>query len=357
MNILREARAFPARMGSVLLEQPISVELTVTEMRAIVLDAPGPPESLQLRTVPRPEPRNGWVLLRVEAFGLNRSELHTRLGLAGDDVSFPRIPGIEAAGVIEAAPGTPFEPGTRAVAMMGGMGRTIDGGYAEYTLVPAACVIPVNTNLDWRRLGALPEILQTAWGSITVGVNLSEGDTLLVRGGTSSVGLMSAILAKRGGAKVISTTRRADRTQALLDVGVDHVLVDDGRIAGKVRAICPGGVDGAIELVGAPTLRDTLRACRPGGTACFTGMLSNQWIVPEFYPIEFIPTGVRLTAYGGDADNLPGEVLSEIADSIARGEIDWPVEVYSMDDIVRAHDDMENNRVAAKQVVITRDVA
>ena len=327
----------------------------MTDMRAIVLDAPGPPESLQLRTIAKPEPRDGWVLLRVEAFGLNRSELHTRLGLAGDDVSFPRVLGIEAAGVIEAAPGTRFESGTRAVAMMGGMGRTFDGGYAEYTLVPAACVIPVSTKLEWRLLGALPEILQTAWGSISVGVNLSEGGTLLIRGGTSSVGLMSAILAKRVGATVFSTTRRADRAQALLDVGVDHVLVDDGQIAEKVRDILPEGVDGAIELVGAPTLRDTLRACRPGGTTCFTGMLSNQWIVPEFYPIDFIPTGVRLTAYGGDADNLPGDLLSEIANAIDQGEIDWPVEVYTMEDIVKAHNDMENNRIAAKQVVVTRE--
>jgi len=206
----------------------------MTQMRAIVLDVPGPPESLQLRTIPKPVPRDGWVLLRVEAFGMNRSELHTRLGLAGDDVSFPRVLGIEAAGVIEAAPGTGFELGTRAVAMMGGMGRTFDGGYAEYTLVPAACVIPVDTKLDWRLLGALPEILQTAWGSISVGVNLSAGDALLVRGGTSSVGLMSAILAKRRGAIVFSTTRRADRAQALLDIGVDHVLVDDGQVAEKV---------------------------------------------------------------------------------------------------------------------------
>ena len=273
------------------------------QMRAIVLDAPGPAESLQLRTVPKPQPREGWVLLRVEAFGLNRSELHTRLGLAGKDVSFPRILGIEASGVIEAAPGTAFEPGTRAVAMMGGMGRSFDGGYAEYTLVPASCVIPVNTSLDWAQLGALPEILQTAWGSISVGVGLSDGDALLIRGGTSSVGLMSAILAKRLGARVFSTTRSANRSQALHDVGVDHVIVDDGHVAEKVRDILPEGVNGAIELVGAPTLRDTLRACRSGGTTCFTGMLSNQWIVPEFYPIDFIPTGVRLTAYGGDADN------------------------------------------------------
>lgn len=323
-------------------------------MRAIVLDAPGPPSELKLRDIPKPAPREGWVLLRVEAFGLNRSELHTRLGLADPDVTFPRVLGIEAAGVIEAAPGTGLPVGAKAVAMVGGMGRSFDGGYAEYTLVPEQCVIPVETELDWARLGALPEVLQTAWGSLTVGIGLSEGDTLLVRGGTSSVGMMATILAKRLGATVLSTTRRPERADDLRAIGADHVVVDGGRIASAVRELIPSGVDGALELVGAPTLRDTLRACRPGGITCFTGMLSNKWIVEQFYPIEFIPTGVRLTAYGGGAGNLPSSVLSDIASAIDRGELEWPVQVYGMEDIARAHDDMEHDRVAAKQVVLTR---
>ncbi|MCB9878978.1 MAG: zinc-binding dehydrogenase [Planctomycetes bacterium] len=323
-------------------------------MRAIVLDAPGPSTALAIRDVPKPEPRHGWVLMRVEAFGINRSELHTRLGLAGPDVTFPRVLGIEAAGVIEAAPGTNLSVGSKAVAMVGGMGREFDGGYAEYTLVPERCVIPVQSELDWARLGSLPEVLQTAWGSLTVGVGLARGGTLMIRGGTSSVGMMAAILAKRMGATVLATTRRADRASELRAVGVDHVVVDDGDIADAVRRLVPGGVDGAIELVGSPTLRDTLRACRAGGTTCFTGMLSNQWIVERFYPIEFIPTGVRLTAYGGSAGNLPGEVISDVATAIHRGEVHWPVQVYGMEDIAAAHDDMEHNRVAAKQVVVTR---
>ncbi|MFT5145140.1 MAG: NADPH2:quinone reductase [Rhodothermales bacterium] len=326
----------------------------MTTMRAIVLDAPGPATALRIKDIPKPEPRDGWVLLRVEAFGLNRSELHTRLGLAGPDVTFPRVLGIEAAGIIEAAPGTTFRVGSKAVAMVGGMGWSFDGGYAEYTLVPASSVIAVETDLEWQKLGALPEVLQTAWGSMTVGMDLPKGGSVLIRGSTSSVGLMSAVLAKRRGATVFATTRRADRAEALRAVGVDHVLVDDGKVADAVRAIAPEGVDGAIELVGAPTLRDTLRACRPGGTTCFTGMLSNKWIVEEFYPIDFIPTGVRLTAYGGGASDLPTEVLAYVANSIHRREMDWPVQAYAMDDIVRAHDDMEHNRVTAKQVVVVR---
>src|SRR5215213_2682130 len=110
-------------------------------MRAVVLDGPGPPEALRVRQLPIPEPVSGWVLVRVEAFGLNRSELHTRLGLA-EGVTFPRVPGIEATGVVIAAPGGEFPAGQQVAALMGGMGRTFDGGYAEYTCVPAGQVIP-----------------------------------------------------------------------------------------------------------------------------------------------------------------------------------------------------------------------
>src|SRR6476660_4794036 len=98
-----------------------------TTMRAVVLEAPGPPQALQIRDLPIPDPRPGWVLIRVKAFGLNRSELHTRLGLA-EGVTFPRVLGIEATGVVEAAPGGEFEPGERVMTMMGGMGREFDGG-------------------------------------------------------------------------------------------------------------------------------------------------------------------------------------------------------------------------------------
>ncbi len=323
-------------------------------MRAVVLDAPGPPEALQIRSLPVPAPRPGWVLLRVEAFGLNRSELHTRQGLAGDSVTYPRILGIEATGVVEAAPDDPAWVGRTAVAMMGGMGRTYDGGYAEYTLVPKSQVVLVDTELDWARLGALPEVLQTAYGSMTVGMDAHDGDTILVRGGTSSVGMMVAALGRARGMRVLATTRHAARASALRAVGVTDVLVDGGEIAGAVRELVPGGVDAAVELVGAATLRDTLRCTRKGGTVCFTGMLSGVWTVPEFYPIEFIPTGVRLTAYGGDASDLPSHVLEEVAAAVHAGTIDLPVKVYAMDEIAQAHDDMEHDRVAARQVVRVR---
>src|SRR5690349_24531074 len=175
-------------------------------MRAVVLEAPGPPDALQIRELPIPEPRPGWVLIRVKAFGLNRSELHTRLGLA-EGVTFPRVLGIEATGVVAAAPGGELPVGQQVATMMGGMGRTFDGGYADYTCVPAAQVIPFRSDLDWATLGAVPEMLQTSYGSLTTGLDARPGQSIVIRGGTSSVGLAAAVLARQLGLTVLSTTR------------------------------------------------------------------------------------------------------------------------------------------------------
>src|SRR3954465_12487884 len=214
-------------------------------MRAIVLDAPGPADALTIREVAVPTPAAGWVLIEVKAFGVNRSELHTRQGLASG-VTFPRVLGIEAAGVVARCPGGEFAVGQQVVTMMGGMGRTFDGGYAEYTCVPASQVIPFTSDLDWSILGAVPEMLQTAFGSLTVGLDAQPGQSILIRGGTSSVGMAAAVLAKQGDVTVLSTTRPASKTAALTNIGVDHVLVDDGNVAARVRGIFPAGVDTAL---------------------------------------------------------------------------------------------------------------
>jgi NADPH:quinone reductase-like Zn-dependent oxidoreductase len=321
-------------------------------MRAVVLAAPGPPEALEVREVPIPEPAPGWVLIRVKAFGLNRSELHTRLGLAVG-VTFPRVLGIEAAGTVVSAPGGEFEPGQQVATMMGGMGRTFDGGYAEYTSVPADQVIPFTSDLDWATLGAVPEMLQTAYGSLTVGLDAQPGQTLLIRGGTSSVGMAAAVLAKERGLTVISTTRRPERAGALEAIGVDHPIVDRGEVAQAVREIRPDGVDVAIELVGTPTLPDTLRATKIHGVVCFTGMLSNEWTVPDFYPIGYLPNGVRLSAYGGEAADLPAEVLQSFLDGVAAGRLTVPIDrTYTLDEIAIAHADMEAGNATGKLVVL-----
>ncbi|WP_133828377.1 zinc-binding alcohol dehydrogenase family protein [Actinomycetospora succinea] len=323
-------------------------------MRAVVLSGPGDLKALQIKELLVPEPEPGHVLIAVKAFGLNRSELHTRLGLA-DGVTFPRVPGIEATGVVAVCPGGEFAPGQQVVTMMGGMGRTFDGGYAEYTCVPAAQVIPFTSDLDWPTLGAVPEMLQTAYGALTDGLDVQAGQTLLIRGGTSSVGLAAAVLAKARGLTVVATTRTGAKIARLRAVGVDHVLIDDGEVARQVHDTLGDGVDAALELVGTPTLPDTLRATRRHGVVCFAGMLSNEWTVPDFYPIDYLPRGVRLTAYGGDATDLPADVLQGFLDDVAAGRASVPLgQVFPIERIRDAHSIMEADRATGKIVVLPR---
>jgi len=266
-------------------------------------------------------------------------------------VTFPRVLGIEATGVVVACPGNELETGQQVMAMMGGMGRTFDGGYAEYTCVPVSQAIPFHSDLPWDLLGAVPEMLQTAYGSLTVGLDAQPGQTLLVRGGTSSVGMAAAVLAKRRDLTVLSTTRSAAKAERLREIGVDHVILDDGEVAPKVRELYPSGVDLALELVGAPTLRDTLHTLKVHGVACFTGMLSNSWVVPNFYPIDYLPRGVRLTAYSGDARDLASEVIDDYLTAAAQDHRLIPLDrTFALSEIAAAHTYMEENRASGKIV-------
>jgi NADPH2:quinone reductase len=322
-------------------------------MKAVVLEAPGPVEALQLRELPDPVPQPGWVLIEVRAAGLNRSELHTRLGMA-EGMIFPRVLGLEATGVVLDCPGGEFEVGTQVMAMMGGMGRQFDGGYAELTCVPARQVIPFTSSLPWSVLGAVPEMLQTAYGSLTVGLDMQPGQTLLIRGATSSVGMAATVLAKREGLTVIGTTRNPASAGRLRELGVNHVLIDDGLLAATVREIVPAGVDAALDLVGTPTLMDCLAATRVHGVVCMSGMLSNQWTLPDFYPTGDIPSGVRLTGYTGDATNLPPEVLQRFLDDVAAGTVTVPIgKVLDLEEIQEAHRIMEAGTAGGKIVVVT----
>ena len=323
-------------------------------MRAVVISAPGGPDVLQIREVPIPAPRQGWVLVKVEAFGLNRSELHFRSGVAYSG-SFPRIPGLEAVGTVVDSGTTDFGVGTQVAALMGGMGRAFDGGYAQYVSVPATSVVPFTSSLGWDVLGAIPEMLQTAAGSLRVGLEAVDGQSILIRGGTSSIGLALAVLASSRGMTVLSTTRDLAKSALLEAAGATHVLLDDGEVASRVRTIVPGGVDGAVELVGTNVMRDTLRAVRTGGTVCFTGMLSDQWTIPEFYPMDWLPNGVRLTAYSGEASDLSSLELQAFIDAVESGTARVPIgRVYDMDDIAKAHRDMEAGVGGGKLVVIPR---
>lgn len=322
-------------------------------MKAVVVKRAGPPEVLLVEERPVPAPEPGWVLIQVKAFGLNRSELFTRQGHS-PAVKFPRVLGIEAVGVVEAAPGGEFEFGQTVATVMGGMGREFDGSYAAYTCVPSRQVKAIETSLDWATLAALPEMIQTAWGSLHTSLRCEPGQTLLIRGGTTSVGLAAAVLAKKHGVTVAATTRKREREPMLLENGADHVIVDTGSIAQAASQVFPGGADRVLELVGATTLLDSLRCAGRHGVVCMTGMVGNKWEIENFSPMEAIPTTVRLTSYAGDVDDFINTPLQEFVSEVEAGRTQVRIgRVFNLDEIVEAHQAMEDSVAEGKLVVVT----
>jgi len=239
--------------------------------------------------------------------------------------------------------------------MMGGMGRRFDGSYAEFTRVPQRSVFPIETDLPWAVLGALPEMFQTAHGSIHTGLRVGKGDSILIRGGTSSIGLTVASLAKRQGVTVAATTRNPQKTDVLKQAGVDHVIFDDGRsLVDKVVSALGSGADGVLDLIGTTTLADSLRCAGPGGRVCMTGILSGEWIWNEFEPLVDIPNGVFLTSYSGGSEDVTAEELQSFVDDVAAGNVPVALDrTFALDEIVEAHRYMEANRAKGKLVVLT----
>lgn len=322
-------------------------------MKAAVMYAPGGPEVLKIESRPVPEVHRGQVLIRVLAFGLNRSEMFTRQGFS-PEVRFPRILGIEAVGRVEEAPGGEFVKGETVATVEGGMGRRFDGGYAEYTCVPAVQVQRIHADLPWEKLGALPIMLQTSWGSLFKSLQLEKTDHLLIRGGTTSVGLAAAAIAKKLGASVSSTTRNSAHADLLRANGADRVFTDTGEIAGTVRAQLPEGVDKVLELVGTTTLKDSLRCAKRQGIVCMTGIVGNKWSLENFDPMGLIPTAVCLTSFAGEAEDFMQTPIQELVDQVASGQLAVQIgKVFHLDEIVEAHRCMEENKAGGKIVVLT----
>ncbi|MBR1483781.1 MAG: zinc-binding dehydrogenase [Ruminococcus sp.] len=262
-------------------------------MKAVVLTKPTKVEDVVLSDVEIPKVKPGWVLVKIKAFGLNHSEQILReFEIENDYIQKPVIPGIECVGEIADASDSGLNVGQKVVALMGGMGRSFNGSYAEYALLPVHHVFPVESKLTWAEMGAIPETYFTAWGSLFECLHLQPSDRLLIRGATCALGYVSVQLAKALGCNVIGTTHKEEKLSLLKEAGCDEAILDDGSMKSKIS-----GVNKALELVGIKTLRDTLFSIEKGGIVCNTGILGKVYEWNGFDPIKDIPNGVYLTGF------------------------------------------------------------
>ncbi|MBV7508664.1 zinc-binding alcohol dehydrogenase family protein [Bacillus sp. sid0103] len=320
-------------------------------MKAVVLEKPCTASELAVQEVSTPKVRPGWVLVKIKAFGINRSEIFTRQG-DSPSVKLPRIIGIECAGEIEDPSDSSFQKGQRVVSLMGGLGREFDGSYAEYALIPSSQVYPIDNDMDWVELAAIPEMYYTAYASLFDPLQLKKGETLLIRGGSSSVGLAALQLAKSVGATVISTTRNTNKLEFLKEYGADFVLLDDGSLSEQLFSLFPNGVNKVLELVGTVTLKHSLKLLSEHGILCMTGILGGEWVLENFEPMMDIPSGTYFTQFDSGV-NFKEKLLVELFNHIEQHKINVPIaNVFPLAEIDKAHLLMESNAANGKIVVV-----
>ena len=321
-------------------------------MRAIVLEKFGGLDSLVYTELPEPEPLEGHVVIEIKAFGLNHAELHMR---RGEWAEAAQVSGIECVGFVKSCPGGEFPVGAKVAALMGGLGRTINGSYAQYTRAPVSNVALIESELPWAELAAIPETYATAWTCLFRNLDIQKGQTLLIRGATSSFGLAALNLAVEAGAKVIATTRSRDRFKRLTDLGAHRVELEGPELSTRIAEVKQ--IDAVLDLVGNSAILDSLRILRRGGRACLAGWLGGLNPIADFNPLLQMPSGVFLTFFASFVFGTPGFPLSdvplrEIAKKVEQGKFQAkPSRVFRFEDIREAHRVMEANEANGKMVV------
>ena len=318
-------------------------------MKAIVIEKPCSANELKISEIPVPKIKSGHVLIKINAFGINRAEIFTRNGLS-PSVEFPRVIGIECMGIIEDPSDSHFKKGDKVFTLMGGLGREFDGSYAEYTLVPENQVYPLQLpEENWEILAAYPELYYTAYGSLFKSLKLQNDETLLIRGGTGSVALAAMQLAKSINVKTVATTRDEQKIEFLKENGSDYVIIENDNFENQLKSYFPQGIDKVLELIGAGTLKSSLKSLKQGGTVCMTGCLGG-WIVDSFEPLVDIPSESYLTSF--DSTIVNKDTIRDMFDFIEKYNIKPRIsKVFPLKEIGAAHSFLESNKANGKIVI------
>lgn len=326
-------------------------------MRAIDISTFGAPEVLRVVEREQPTPGAGEVLIRVAASGINRPDVLQRTGQYPVPHGASDIPGLEVAGTIEsgdeaALERAGFRVGDAVCALVSG------GGYAEYCVAPVGQCLPVPDGWSLVEAAGLPETCFTVWSNVFERGRLQPGETLLIHGGSSGIGVTAIQMAKARGARVIVTVGSADKAQACLQLGADHaILYRDRDFVADVLALTDGrGADVILDMVAGPYVARELNCLADDGRLVIIAVQGG--VQAEIHAGQVLRR--RLTITGSTL--RPRSVAFKTAIAADLREQVWPLlasgrikpvvcGVFAPHDVVRAHRLMESNAHIGKLII------
>ncbi len=327
------------------------------EMVAVGFDAPGGPDVLRIERMAVPQPGPGEVLIKVAYAGVNRPDVIQRQGFYPPPPGASPIPGLEISGTVAALGEGVVStiPGQNVCALVSG------GGYAEYCLAKAALCLPVPDGLSLDMAAALPETLFTVWHNVFERGFAREGETILVHGGTSGIGVMAILLGKLFGLTVIVTCGSADKCDAARGIGADHAIdYKAGDFVAEVAKITEGrGVDLVLDMVAGDYVARNLKCLGDDGrhvTIAVQGGVRAELNMAEVMRRRLMLTGSTLRPRSDTfkallADEIARNVWPLVADGNLRPVMD---QVFPLADAAGAHARMEAGDHVGKIVLKVR---
>ena len=325
-------------------------------MRAIILKGFGGLDSLVYTDIPKPLPKDGEVVIEVKGFGINHAEMHMR---RGEWAEAAEVSGIECVGIVDSCPGGEFPVGAKVAALMGGLGRTINGSYAEYTRVRAANVALIESDLPWSQSGG---VARNLCGRLDMPVPQPQPESRTDTGAARRDIVVRPGRAQDGGRRAVRASlppRAAANAFPCSSNWAPRVSSWSGAtwppLPNRAEA---KQIDAVLDLVGNSTILDSLDMLRRGGTACLAGWLGGLDPIGDFNPLLRMASGVNLNFFGSFVFGTPGFPLSDvplqdIARQVADGKLDAkPSRVFSFDQIHEAHRVMEAGEAGGKMVVV-----
>ena len=320
-------------------------------MTAIAIEGgKGPAEALKAVQIPRPEPKEGQILIRVHAAGINRPDIIQRMGFYPPPPGSPETMGLEVAGEVVVGSGR-WKAGDRVCALLGG------GGYAEYAVCDARHALPIPKGWISSQAAALPETVFTVFANVFEHGRLQPGETLMVHGATSGIGTTAIQMAKAYGAKVIATARGADKAATARKLGADVAVdtrVDDFAEVAKRE----GGCDVVLDMVGGDYFAKDLDALKMDGRIVFIASLGGGDVtlsIGRLMQKRGVITGSTLRPRNADEKaRLAAAVEAQVWPWIAAGKLAPQVDAtFPLVDAAKAHAHLESGAHVGKVVLVT----